>query len=477
MRIEIDLLEHLSPSERAEALLVASESQWYERKSIGVAPNVVARTFVGMANAEGGVVAIGLSNGGIEDLVPHAAKVNVLRRVPHEHCAPEPRVRFHQFAVESAGRQSEVLLADVQPGETLHETTAGECFLRVGDSTMKLNPAQREELSYDRGAAQFEARPMPGGSTDDLRVELVDHLRSALGSTLSLEMMLSARSLLTPRSELTIAAYLLLADRPQEQLPNAHVRVLRYLASDAGTGARQSVMEGGDVRVEGPILAVIDEVAARMDEWVPKRRALRADGRFGGVPVVPRDAWLEGLVNAVVHRSYSMAGDHIRVSIFPDRVEIESPGRFPGVVDPDRPLEISRYARNPRIARVCHDFGITQERGEGIKRIFDEMRQAGLVDPLYWQTSGSVRLTLQGLPRLAPTVAERLPTGAEAALRTLRASRTPLGTGEIAGSIGLARPATLRALHALRELGEIEWRGKSKKDPRATWSVAEGDLL
>ena len=57
------------------------------------------------------------------------------------------------------------------------------------------------------------------------------------------------------------------------------------------------------------------------------------------------------MVNAVVHRSYPMAGDHIRVSIFPHRIEVFSPGRFPGPGDPSRPLEIARYARNPRIAR------------------------------------------------------------------------------------------------------------------------------
>jgi len=41
---------------------------------------------------------------------------------------------------------------------------------------------------------------------------------------------------------------------------------------------------------------------------------------------VPEDAWLEGVVNAAVHRSYSLAGSHIRVEIFSDRIEIQSPG-------------------------------------------------------------------------------------------------------------------------------------------------------
>lgn len=69
----------------------------------------------------------------------------------------------------------------------------------------------------------------------------------------------------------------------------------------------------------------------------------------------------------MLHRSYSNAGDHVRV-------EIENPGRFPGLADPAKPLSISRYARNPRMVRVCSDLGIARDLGEGIKRIFSKMR-------------------------------------------------------------------------------------------------------
>ena len=114
--------------------------------------------------------------------------------------------------------------------------------------------------------------------------------------------------------------------------------------------------------------------------------------------IVPRDAWLEGLINAIIHRSYGSAGDHIRVEIFPNRIEIESPGRFPGLPSLARPSQITRFARNPRIARICADLRIGQELGEGIKRIFDEMKFGGLAEPIYKQTSTSVRLILPGEP-------------------------------------------------------------------------------
>lgn len=116
---------------------------------------------------------------------------------------------------------------------------------------------------------------------------------------------------------------------------------------------------------------------------MPKWRQLAQSGFFEPTHRIPEGAWLEGLVNAVVHRSYSMMGDHIRVEIFPNRLEIFSPGRFPGLADPRHPLQIPRFARNPRIARVLSDMGVTRELGEGIKRMFEEMRRRGLSDPIY----------------------------------------------------------------------------------------------
>lgn len=196
---------------------------------------------------------------------------------------------------------------------------------------------------------------------------------------------------------LTVAGVLLFGTEPQALFPEAHVRVLKYRGTERGSGERQQLAL--DERVEGPIPRML--VAARQVilENQPRRRALGRNGVFEDVPLVPEDAWLEGLVNAVVHRSYSVAGDHIRVELFDDRIEISSPGRFPGLVNLSTPFEAPRFARNPRIARVCADLRFGQELGEGIRRIYDEMRLAGLKDPVYRQTAASVRLTLSAEPK------------------------------------------------------------------------------
>jgi ATP-dependent DNA helicase RecG len=192
-------------------------------------------------------------------------------------------------------------------------------------------------------------------------------------------------------------------------------------------------------------------------------------GRFEQIPLIPEDAWLEGVVNAVIHRSYSFSGDHIRVEIFDDRLEIESPGRFPGIADSRNPLKVTRFARNPRVARVCADLHFGQELGEGIRRIFEEMRLAGLSDPEYFQTSGSVRLTLSSIA-VDRELEARLPEGAREVVRLIREAGR-LSTGDVVETTGLSRPSVLKQLQSLQDEGLIEWVGHSKKDPRAYWKL------
>ena len=260
---------------------------------------------------------------------------------------------------------------------------------------------------------------------------------------------------------------LLFATEPQQWFPQAFVRVLRYRGAERGTGARQQLLS--DVRIEGTIPHMIKEARKAVLDQLPTRRALTGSGRFEPVPLLPLDAWIEGLVNAVVHRSYSHSGDHIRVEIFDDRMEIESPGRFPGLFDYSDPLLVTRFARNPLIARVCADLRFGQELGEGIRRMFNEMKLAGLSDPEYHQTSGSVRLTLSWAAT-DRDLEDRLPKLARDLMRLIRSGDRP-STGDLTEATDRSRPAVLRQLQVLQAEDLISRVGKSPNDPRAYWTL------
>lgn len=462
---EIDEALALPPTQVAQRLLAIREGQWFERKSGRISARDLAVPVVAFANAEGGTVVVGLSDGHIEGVA--ADRINELRQVAHDFTSPVVRMHATELTDSESGKT--LLLLAIEPGERVHETSKGECYLRVGDESRHLSFAQRRELEFDRGHAPYDGTPA-GVSPADLDPTAVATYQESLGSA-SPQLMLRARNLLTRDGQVNVAGYLLFGEHPQDLFPSAYVRVLRYTGLDRGTGGSLTLADEGDVRCEGSIPEQIAAASQAMEAWVPRRRVLAESGRFEGVPIVPRDAWLEGLVNAVVHRSYSISGDCIRVEIFPNRIEITSPGRFPGLADPTQPLSISRHARNPRIARVCADLGITQELGEGIRRIFAEMRRRGLTDPLYAQTAAAVRLILSSADALPADIRANLPKRALDVLDALRLADRPLGTGQVAELLDLTRPTVIRHLHALRDAGLVVWEGSSPKDPRATWRL------
>lgn len=402
---------------------------------------------------------VGASNGEVDGVNPKL--LNDLQQMALDHTDPVVPVSVDVVEAEYEGVRHQVAVLRVSVGDhVVHTTKADKVFLRVGDENRELSYAQRRELTFDRGQAAYEHTPMEG----DLDADLTDSYADAVGAK-DARRLLRARGLVLDDDRTTVGCVLLFGTHPQSQLPQAHVRVVRHRGITAETGSRQQLL--ADVRVEGPVPQQLVEARQVIKDQLPVRQALGSDGRFGPVGIVPEDAWMEGLVNAVVHRSYSISGDHIRVSVFDDRVEFESPGRFPGVVDLADPPTLTRFARNPRIARVCADLRFGQELGEGIRRMFEEMRLAGLADPEYHQTSGSVRLTLRASV-VDRALDDRLPARWRQAMQIVRDSGRA-STGEIGDALGVSRPVTIRLLRAMEEAGLITWVEKSDKDPRAYW--------
>ncbi|HEX7290865.1 MAG TPA: ATP-binding protein [Conexibacter sp.] len=463
----VDQALSLPPAEVGPALLETLEDQWFDRKSARVKPRALADTLIGFANAEGGIVAVGLSEGRVEGTDGIGKARNDLMQAAIDFCVPPVHATHRLVPCRTTVGDDHLLVLEVRPSDGhVHANKKDEAYLRVGDENRKLTFAQRQELEFDRGPGSYEARPVMDLDSADLSQQLLDAYVVAVRAS-DRRKLLQARSLIDSRGALNVAGWLLFASHPQSRMPEALVRVLRYRGSERGTGARQQLLS--DERFEGPIPWMLRHARAEIQQVQPTRRALGRHGRFEQVPLVPEDAWLEGVVNAVIHRSYSLAGDHIRIEVFDDRIEIASPGRFPGIVNLTDPRAAPRFARNPRIARVCADLEFGQELGEGIRRIYEEMRHAGLDDPVYSQTGASVRLVLSGEP-VERRLDGQLTADARAVTTALREAGR-LSTGEVAELLGRSRPHALKVLRSLEEPAIVRRVGKSLNDPRAYWEL------
>ena len=111
----------------------------------------------------------------------------------------------------------------------------------------------------------------------------------------------------------------------------------------------------------------------------------------------PLEAAREVVVNAVAHRDYSIAGNGIRLFLFKDRMEVNSPGKLPGPVTLDN-IKDERFSRNPAIVQVLADMGFIERLGYGIDRMIDLMEQNYLQAPEFHETASGFRVTLYNKP-------------------------------------------------------------------------------
>ena len=337
------------------------------------------------ANAEGGTIAIGVNDKTrmLEGLKGcDEKKINDFLLAPKEYCKPMPRYEeeFLDF-IDAEGKADRLLLLHIEASpEQIIRTINDSTFLRIGDRTKELRGDDLRNLEYSKSIRHYEDECNLDATIDDLDAELLERYRKILQAEgVSYEQLLTARGFVKQQNgvkRLTNAAVLLFARNIQQFYPNCRVRFIRYDGTFAKTGTDINIIR--DKSLDYPILRIIEKtkdfVATQLREFMAMDEKT---GTFMSVPEYPEFAWLEGIVNAVTHREYAMEGSYIKVSMFDDRLEIESPGRLPNVVTVDN-IKETRYSRNPRISRVLTEFGWVRELNEGVKRIYSEWNNSFL---------------------------------------------------------------------------------------------------
>jgi ATP-dependent DNA helicase RecG len=92
----------------------------------------------------------------------------------------------------------------------------------------------------------------------------------------------------------------------------------------------------------------------------------------------------EAVTNALIHRDYRLNRD-VHIRIFDNRIEVVSPGLFPGRVTAATIQHAGSHARNPLIAKHLRDFPTPPnvDAGEGVRMMFALMRESALYPPQY----------------------------------------------------------------------------------------------
>ncbi|GAB4266216.1 ATP-binding protein [Thermincola ferriacetica] len=186
----------------------------------------------------------------------------------------------------------------------------------------------------------------------------------------------------------TVGGLLIFGKNPEKHLPQSGVSFAVYDGNEISSKLLDKK------NVEGTIDEVVDTTSRLI------KTSLRVPSDIKGLkredkPVIPDVVIREVLVNAVVHRNYSISGSKIRVFVFVDRLEIISPGRLPNTVTVEKTKTGVSFSRNPFLMKYMENFRYVDRLGRGVPMVISEMKKSVGIEPVFEERGEEFYVSLQ----------------------------------------------------------------------------------
>ena len=375
-------------------LITEPEGEGVEFKPTLLSRKEIAEYAVGIGNAGGGLLLMGVS-----DRLPR-------RIIPLQVPPMEELARIQESVADSAQIHVQLEVVRIQEGSVLavkipprtrgtpFHTRDGKFLIRLGEGLRGMTMAEIDAIRREAGG-EFTASAVSGdpktliaaSGMEELRRLMVEAAAPAELAKLSDEDLLRSLKILSPKGELLIAG-LLLVGKPeaiQEHLPHARWQ-FRRMKSDTDYDQSDEGLDCFPIALK------------RLSQYVAANNPVITIPGFLIHPEFPRYPSLalrELLVNAFVHRDYQTPGA-VTLKLYPDRLELSNPGAFVGGVTPHNILHHPSVPRYPTLFSALTKMRLANESNLGVPRIFKELLGEGKEPPEYWASGNSVRVTVKG---------------------------------------------------------------------------------
>ncbi|MGH8478932.1 MAG: ATP-binding protein [Gammaproteobacteria bacterium] len=404
-----ELIEKIRLGE--DSLFELKSVRFRENKIVELARNELADELAAFANTAGGVLLVGVDDKSrdVEGIPIERLDIveAVLREVCNDSLKPPLTAQIVRMTLpDASGTERAVIRVEVSRSLFVHKSPGGY-FERIGSSKRELSPEKLARLFQQRsqaGIIRFDEQGVPDTTPDTLVRALWERFTGGLQD--EPPVILGKLKLITKDEggawRATVGGILMCTEHPEQWLSGAITEAVHYRSSQRDSNYQEDART-----IRGPLDGQIRDSLAfvRMNMRVG---ATKVPGRME-IPQYSLRAVFEAVVNAVAHRDYSIHGSKIRLFMFPDRLELYSPGALANTLTVDS-LPLRQATRNELIASLlakCPVNGdlevgrgrLMDKRGEGVPIILEESRKLSGRLPVYRLIDESeLRLTIYGAP-------------------------------------------------------------------------------
>ncbi|UGS22703.1 ATP-binding protein [Flavobacterium channae] len=357
----------------------------------------LAKDCVSFANAQGGFIYIGIEDAAT--LPPEKQKI-VDRNQPdiiQKNIAQRTINVSVAVTIETAENKAEFLKIQIfRNAQTIASTTDGKYYVRVHDECKPIPPDEMARLAADRNAFVWEeqiTKKVPASQFDESkRINFIREVRNSQRVSSFIKEMSDDEILdfyfIQKNGYLTNLGILWIGkrnDRASLLYPPA-IQVIRF--DDKDEKVWKLLLDDYFANPKELLEKVLNDVP----DWQESVEV--SEGMFRkNIPFFPIEVVRELVVNALVHRTYTTRGD-VFINIYPDRMEIHSPGRLPFGVTPKNILSQS-IRRNEHLSKVFYDLGLMEKEGSGYDLVYAKLLGSGKPLPTVIETNERVTVIVK----------------------------------------------------------------------------------
>lgn len=425
----------------------------------------IAEDIVAFANVKGGTLLLGVRDGGTiggERLTNDLkAKINDVAR----NCKPSISVELAQVG--------EVVAVVVPEGTEKPYSCSSGYFRRLDGNTQKMSHDELRIMFAENEPLPFEEKTTRSFIFDDISKAKINAFTKEAGIRIGRTAVPDfLRSLnVADAARVKNAGILFFAKDVYQHIHQAQMTLLAFKGTD-----RLHIYDRRDVRDD--LLTQFNEAVAFLKRHLNVRSEIRGVNRED-IYEIPLEVLREAVVNALMHRDYSITGTQASIEVYDDRVEIVNPGGLPKGLSL-RELGTVSIRRNEVIADLFFRLHKVERIGMGIQKMKEAMIAAGLREPTF-APDGFFRAVFhrssefamkEGLPSsktntagLVEGLAEGLVDGLvenQRRLLVLIAEIPHISKSAMAKAVGISTTAIDKNLTRLKEKGILRRVGPAK---------------